>query len=133
VTGSLYVADDDPIAAVVAHHEAHTADGYDYPAKTLAHVSIGGWTLVLPAEKAVELRDALAVGLTDHEQEGRPMTRREDRAVRVLRRAVRGRRLSLRQAATLDRLLAASPPLGRCRAGSPSPNTGRGSSVLQKA
>ena len=34
------------------------------------------------------------------------MTAREkDRAVRTLRRAVRGRRLSRRQAATLDRLL----------------------------
>ena len=33
------------------------------------------------------------------------MTGREDRAVRVLRRAVRGRRLSRPQAATLDRLL----------------------------
>ena len=31
----------------------------------------------------------------------------DDRAVRVLRRAVRGRRLSRRQAATLDRLLSA--------------------------
>ena len=30
---------------------------------------------------------------------------RQDRTVRVLRRAVRGRRLSRRQAATLDRLL----------------------------
>ena len=33
------------------------------------------------------------------------MSPREDRAVRVLRRAVRGRRLSRRQAVTLDRLL----------------------------
>lgn len=33
------------------------------------------------------------------------MNGRDERAVRVLRRAVRGRRLSRRQAATLDRLL----------------------------
>ena len=33
------------------------------------------------------------------------MNPRDERAVRVLRRAVRGRRLSRRQAATLDRLL----------------------------
>lgn len=33
------------------------------------------------------------------------MTPRDDRAVRTLRRAVRGRRLSRRQAVTLDRLL----------------------------
>lgn len=35
------------------------------------------------------------------------MNPRDDRAVRVLRRAVRGRRLSRLQAATLDRLLSA--------------------------
>ena len=34
------------------------------------------------------------------------MKPREDRAVRVLRRAVRGRRLSRRQAVVLDQLLA---------------------------
>lgn len=34
------------------------------------------------------------------------MNPRDERAVRVLRRAVRGRHLSRRQAATLDRLLA---------------------------
>lgn len=64
---SFHLAADDRIAARVVHHPAHTVAGYAYRARTLAHVDLGDMSLVLDADQARVLRDALTTALDERQ------------------------------------------------------------------